>query len=172
MSVEVLGLSKYFGKQKVVDEIWFTAKRGEIVGFLGPNGAGKSTTMKMLTCYLPPSKGTARLNGHDILKESMEVRKKTGYLPENNPLYKELYVKEYLQFIAKLHRIADPKKRISEMIGMTGLETEESISFIYNCVTSSPIIDPLFLSLKLTLAVPVLSMASGDMTRSLYSKVV
>lgn len=126
MSVKVQGLTKIYGQQKAVDNISFEAKQGEIVGFLGPNGAGKSTTMKIITCFLPPTSGTVSVCGHDIKENSIEVRQQIGYLPESNPLYFDMYVKEYLAFIAQLHKLGDKTKgRIEEMIALTGLEKEQ-----------------------------------------------
>jgi ABC-2 type transport system ATP-binding protein len=124
MSVIVENLSKIYGTQHAVDNISFEAKKGEILGFLGPNGAGKSTTMKILTCFIPQSAGTASVCGFDVEKEPMEVRKKIGYLPENNPLYKDMYVQEYLLFIAGLHKVANKKAVVEEMIARTGLGPE------------------------------------------------
>lgn len=128
MSVVVSQLSKVFGKQKAIDNISFEAKKGEIVGFLGPNGAGKSTTMKIATCYIPPSSGTVSVCGHDIHTSSIEVRKKIGYLPEHNPLYLDMYVHEYLKFIGNLHGLKGQalKSRSSLMIGMCGLTQEQN----------------------------------------------
>ena len=103
MSLEVSGLSKHYGKQKAVDNISFSVREGEIVGFLGPNGAGKSTTMKIATCYLPPTEGTVLVNGLDVQRKPLDVRKVIGYLPEHNPLYLDMYVHEYLRFIGSLH---------------------------------------------------------------------
>jgi ABC-2 type transport system ATP-binding protein len=103
MSVSVQNLSKVYADQKAVDNISFVAKKGEVLGFLGPNGAGKSTTMKMLTCYLPPSAGTVSVCGLDIVKQPLEVKQKIGYLPENNPLYYDMYVKEFLEFALQVH---------------------------------------------------------------------
>ena len=100
--IRVRELSKYYGITRAVDSLAFTVERGEILGFLGPNGAGKTTTMKMLTCYLPPSSGTADIFGFDILKDSMEVRKRIGYLPEKNPLYTDMDVRSFLEFAARL----------------------------------------------------------------------
>ena len=125
MSVEIQNLTKIYGEQKAVNNISFSAKKGEIVGFLGPNGAGKSTTMKMLTCYAEPSSGTATVCGYDIIKNPREVRASIGYLPEHNPLYKDMYVKEFLHFIAGIHKINKPHKRIAELIEMTGLGLEQ-----------------------------------------------
>lgn len=125
MSVIVDRLSKVYGSQKAVDEVSFTAEPGKILGFLGPNGAGKSTTMKIITCFIPPSSGTVKVCGFDTSTESLEVRKRIGYLPEHNPLYLEMYVKEYLAFVAGLHGMNNPKERIAEMIKLTGLEREQ-----------------------------------------------
>jgi ABC-2 type transport system ATP-binding protein len=124
MSVLVENLSKIYGTQHAVDQISFEAKKGEILGFLGPNGAGKSTTMKILTCFIPQSAGTASVCGFDVEKDSMKVREKIGYLPENNPLYKDMYVEEYLLFIAGLHKVSNRKKAVEEMIERTGLTPE------------------------------------------------
>jgi ABC-2 type transport system ATP-binding protein len=128
MSVIVSQLSKTFGTQKAVDNISFEAKKGEVVGFLGPNGAGKSTTMKIATCYIPPTSGTISICGHDILSAPIEVRKKIGYLPEHNPLYLDMYVHEYLKFIGRLHGLKGQvlQDRASLMIGMCGLSIEQN----------------------------------------------
>ncbi len=125
MSVKVNNLTKIFGQQKAVDAVSFEANKGEVLGFLGPNGAGKTTTMKIITCFLPQSEGTAEVCGFDVEKEPMEVRKKIGYLPEHNPLYKEMYVKEYLNFVAGLHKVKNVQGRVDKMIEMTGLEREQ-----------------------------------------------
>ncbi len=125
MSVVVEELTKEYGRQRAVDHISFEARKGEVLGFLGPNGAGKSTTMKILTCFIPQTSGKASICGFDVESDSLEVRRRIGYLPEHNPLYKELYVREYLEFIARLHRLAKPRQRIDEMIEMTGLEREQ-----------------------------------------------
>ncbi|HRO43300.1 MAG TPA: gliding motility-associated ABC transporter ATP-binding subunit GldA [Flavipsychrobacter sp.] len=124
MSINVAALTKRYGTQLAVDHISFDLKKGEIVGFLGPNGAGKSTTMKMITGYLPPSEGTAMVSGFDIQQQPMEVRKRVGYLPEANPLYYDMYVREYLEFTAGIHKLEKPKARIEEMISLTGLNKE------------------------------------------------
>jgi ABC-2 type transport system ATP-binding protein len=124
MSIQINEASKIYGKQKAVDAISFSAKKGEIIGFLGPNGAGKSTTMKMLTGFLKPSSGSLFVNGIDISKNAIETQKVIGYLPEHNPLYKELYVKEYLQFCAEIHQIKNTKNVISSIIEKVGLTTE------------------------------------------------
>lgn len=122
MSIDVVNITKTYGSQKALDSVSFTVKKGEIVGFLGPNGAGKSTMMKILTGYLPASSGTAKVNGADVVEEKLTVQQKIGYLPEHNPLYLEMYVREYLNFNAKVYKIS--KKRIEEVIQMTGLKPE------------------------------------------------
>jgi ABC-2 type transport system ATP-binding protein len=125
VSVIVERLSKIYGEQKAVDEISFKAEPGKILGFLGPNGAGKSTTMKIITCFIPASSGKVTVCGFDTNSDSLEVRKRIGYLPEHNPLYLDMYVKEYLAFVAGLHDLKNPKERIQEMIALTGLEREQ-----------------------------------------------
>lgn len=122
MSIEVKNITKLYGNQKALDGITFSVKKGEIVGFLGPNGAGKSTLMKVLTTYLRADEGEALVNGFDITKQALEVQKSVGYLPEHNPLYLDLYVREYLEFNANLHRIE--KSKIDEVIQLTGLSPE------------------------------------------------
>ena len=124
MSIKVASLTKKYGEQVAVNQISFELKKGEIVGFLGPNGAGKSTTMKMITGYLPATDGTATVCGCDVERQPMEVRRKVGYLPESNPLYYEMYVREYLEFSAGIHKMKKPKERIDEIISMTGLNKE------------------------------------------------
>lgn len=124
MSIRVSALTKIYGSQKAVDGISFSADKG-VLGFLGPNGAGKSTTMKILTGFIPQTSGTAEVCGFDVAKHSLEVRRHIGYLPENNPLYLDMYVKESLGFIAGIHKIASPQKRIDEVIEQTGLGVEQ-----------------------------------------------
>lgn len=124
MSIEVHQLTKIYGAQKAVDHISFQIQPGEIVGFLGPNGAGKSTTMKMLTTYISPSSGSATVAGYDIRKDKMEIKKSVGYLPESNPLYFDMYVKEYLSFAARIHHLPQIASRVSEVIELTGLTKE------------------------------------------------
>lgn len=124
MSIEVSGLQKIYGEQKAVNDISFSIGKGEIVGFLGPNGAGKSTTMKMITGYLASDAGSAKVSGVDVAKDPIAVKKKIGYLPEANPLYHEMYVREYLHFIAGVHGIADRKAAIEKVIVLTGLTPE------------------------------------------------
>jgi len=125
MSVVVDNISKHYGVQKALDQVSFTAKKGEIVGLLGPNGAGKTTTMKILTCFIPQTSGSAEVCGYDVVDSPIEVRKKIGYLPEHNPLYKDMYIKEYLSFVAGLYNIEKKKKRVAEMIDMVGLGKEQ-----------------------------------------------
>jgi ABC-2 type transport system ATP-binding protein len=125
MSVSVQHLSKHFGAQKAVDSVSFEAKKGQVLGFLGPNGAGKSTTMKMLTCFLPPTSGEAKVCGLDVVTNSEQVRELIGYLPEHNPVYKDMYVKEYLEFTGRVHGVANLKRRIAKMIEQTGLGLEQ-----------------------------------------------
>lgn len=125
MSIIVSKLSKLYGEQKAVDSISFEVKQGDVLGFLGPNGAGKSTTMKIIAGYIPQSSGKASVCGFDVNKQSFEARKMVGYLPENNPLYLDLYVKEFLGFIAGIHKLKNKTARIKEMIDMTGLTTEQ-----------------------------------------------
>ncbi len=125
MSVIVDQLTKIYGHQKAVDDVSFEVKKGEVLGFLGPNGAGKTTTMKVITCYLPQTMGKVSVCGYDTAKAPIEVRKSIGYLPEHNPLYKEMYVKEYLWFIAGIHKVKNKRSRIAEMIERTGLEREQ-----------------------------------------------
>ena len=125
MSIKVNNVTKYYGAQAALNDVSFEVNTAEIVGFLGPNGAGKSTMMKILTCFIPQSSGTASVYGFDVAEESLEVRKHVGYLPEHNPLYLDMYVKEYLEFIGGLHHLKNIKTRISEMIEMTGLQVEQ-----------------------------------------------
>ena len=125
MSISVQGLTKIYGNQKAVDGISFSAKPGRVLGFLGPNGAGKSTTMKMLTCFIPQTAGAATVGGFDITTEPLEVRRNIGYLPETNPQYLDMYVKESLAFIADIHQIPNAKTRIAEVIEQTGLGPEQ-----------------------------------------------
>lgn len=125
MSVIVSNLTKIYGEQEAVSNISFEAKKGEILGFLGPNGAGKTTTMKMITCFIPQTKGTISVCGYDVAKNPMEVRERIGYLPEHNPLYLDMYVKEYLLFVAGLHKVKNKKVAVDTMIERTGLTREQ-----------------------------------------------
>lgn len=126
MSIIVQNVTKQYDNQLALNDVSLTIGKGEIVGLLGPNGAGKSTLMKIITCFIPPTKGTVSVEGYDIWEQSMEVRKRVGYLPEHNPLYLDMYVKEYLGFVAGIHHITgqEASKRIDEMIEMTGLGVE------------------------------------------------
>src|SRR6201992_4487916 len=124
MSIEIKDLVKTYGEQKPVDAITFQVGKGEIVGFLGPNGAGKSTTMKILTGYLSQDSGEARVCGISVGEQPLETKKKIGYLPEANPLYPDMYVREYLDFIADVHQVADKKPRIEAVIDLVGLTPE------------------------------------------------
>jgi len=125
MSIKVSNLLKQYGDQKAVDNISFTINKGEIVGFLGPNGAGKSTTMKMITGYLEPDHGDIEVAGIKVNDHPLETKKKIGYLPEANPLYFEMYVREYLEFIAGVHQVKDPSSAIEKVIILTGLTPEQ-----------------------------------------------
>lgn len=122
MSIEVQNISKSYGAQKALDSVSFSVKKGEIVGFLGPNGAGKSTLMKILTTYINADEGTASVNGNDVTENQKAVQLSVGYLPEHNPLYLDLYVREYLEFNADVYKVA--KSRIEEVIQLTGLSSE------------------------------------------------
>lgn len=124
MSIEVSGLTKVYGTQRAVDGISFSVAKGEIVGFLGPNGAGKSTTMKMITGYLQPDGGTAKVSGIDVAAAPLDAKRKVGYLPESNALYYDLYVREYLQFIADVHGVKNKSERVEEVIQTVGLTPE------------------------------------------------
>jgi len=126
MSIKIEGVTKVYGNQKALDNVSFEVKKGEVVGFLGPNGAGKSTMMKIISCFIPPTSGKVSVGGFDIMEESMKVREMVGYLPESNPLYYDMYVKEYLGFVCGLYGIkGDRSARIDEMISVTGLEREQ-----------------------------------------------
>ena len=125
MSIEVTQLTKQYGEQKAVNNISFSLRKGEIVGFLGPNGAGKSTTMKMITGYLLPDKGNITIAGVDVQQQPLQAKRKIGYLPESNALYYDMYVKEYLSFVAGIHQIQGVAKRIADIIELTGLQVEQ-----------------------------------------------
>jgi ABC-2 type transport system ATP-binding protein len=124
MSIEVKGLTKIYGEQKAVNDISFAVGRGEIVGFLGPNGAGKSTTMKIITGYLAADAGQARVCGIDVKERPLEAKAKIGYLPEANPLYYDMYVREYLDFVADVHHVQNKKQSIEKVIETVGLTPE------------------------------------------------
>jgi len=125
MSIIVKDVTKIYGEQKALDNVSFEIHTGEVVGFLGPNGAGKSTMMKIITGFIPPTEGDVKVNGLDILEHSIDVRNSVGYLPENNPLYLDMYVKEYLHFVAGIYKLKNKKTRINEMIDRTGLQIEQ-----------------------------------------------
>ncbi|RMG77855.1 MAG: gliding motility-associated ABC transporter ATP-binding subunit GldA [Bacteroidetes bacterium] len=125
MSIYVKHITKLYGEQKALDNVSFEIRPGEIVGFLGPNGAGKSTMMKILTCFIPQTYGKAEVCGYDVGEQSIEVRKNIGYLPEHNPLYLEMYVKEYLLFVSGLYKVPNAEARVKEMINLVGLEIEQ-----------------------------------------------
>ena len=126
MSIEVKNAFKYYGEQAALNDVSFSVNSGEIIGFLGPNGAGKSTMMKILTCFIPKSSGSVKVCGLDVEEHSIEVRKKVGYLPEHNPLYLDMYVKEYLSFVASIYKIKNKKDRVKEMISLVGLDIEQN----------------------------------------------
>lgn len=126
MSIQVQNITKEYGSQKALDNVSFKIDAGEVVGLLGPNGAGKSTMMKIISCFIPPTSGTASVYGKDIYDQALEVKKQVGYLPENNPMYPDLYIVEYLDFVAGLYGVKNKKKRIERMIEMTGLGEERT----------------------------------------------
>jgi ABC-2 type transport system ATP-binding protein len=126
MSIEVKNLFKYYGDQAAVKDVSFTVSKGEIVGFLGPNGAGKSTTMKILTGFISASSGEVKICGLPVDVDSLNTRQLIGYLPEHNPLYLDMYVKEYLEFVGKIYHIKNVKERVNEMIKAVGLDVEQN----------------------------------------------
>ncbi|WP_319479891.1 gliding motility-associated ABC transporter ATP-binding subunit GldA [uncultured Draconibacterium sp.] len=125
MIVETRNITKLFGKQKALDAISFTVNKGELVGFLGPNGAGKSTTMKIITGFLPQDAGDIMIDGQKVSGQNLEYKKQIGYLPEHNPLYTDLYVKEFLEITAGFYHLKNKKQRVAEMIELTGLGIEQ-----------------------------------------------
>ncbi len=125
MSIEVINVTKLFGEQKALDNISFRVEKGEIFGFLGPNGAGKTTMMKIIMGIIPPNEGQVFINKMDILNDSIEIRKQIGYLPENNPLYYDMYVKEYLKFVCDIYKIKNKENHVKEIIEQTGLGDEQ-----------------------------------------------
>ena len=125
MSIKVANLTKVYGTQKAVNDLSFEVKSGEIVGFLGPNGAGKTTTMKIVTGYISATERVATVCGYDVNDHPEEVKKRIGYLPEHNPLYKDMYVKEYLEFVGSIHKLPKLKSRIDDVIELTGLGLEQ-----------------------------------------------
>jgi ABC-2 type transport system ATP-binding protein len=126
MSIEVTNLSKYYGEQAAVRDITFSVGKGEIVGFLGPNGAGKSTTMKIITGFIPSTSGEVKVCGLPVDVDSLDTRQLIGYLPEHNPLYLDMYVKEYLEFVAKIYKMSDVRDRVSDMVKAIGLDIEQN----------------------------------------------
>lgn len=124
MSIEVNSVSKLYGQQRALNNVSFEIHPGEVVGFLGPNGAGKSTMMKIITGFLKPSEGSVSVCGHDVAEHTYQVQRLIGYLPEHNPLYPDMYVREYLQMVAGIYRIDNRASRIREVIGLTGLTSE------------------------------------------------
>lgn len=126
MSIEIKSVSKLYGEQKALNAVSLSLKKGEIAGLLGPNGAGKSTLMKIVSCFIKPDGGEVFVNGHSIAEDSYEVRRNVGYLPEQNPLYYDMYVREFLLFIAGLHKLPGNRKlRVDEMVSLTGLQLEQ-----------------------------------------------
>jgi len=126
MSISVKNITKLYGQQKALDQVSFEVSSGEVIGFLGPNGAGKSTMMKIITGFIPPTSGEVFVNGLDIVEKSIEVRKQIGYVPENNPLYLDMYIKEYLTFVVRLYKIGrkEAKSKVDDIIQKTGLTSE------------------------------------------------
>lgn len=125
MSIEIKHITKLYGKQKALHNVAFNVTRGELLGFLGPNGAGKSTLMKIITGYIPATEGEIFVNGCKITVDSVDIRREIGYLPENNPLYTDLYVAEFLDIVAGFYQISKRRSRVKEMIALTGLEREQ-----------------------------------------------
>ena len=125
MSIKVEHITKVYGKQKALDDVSFEIGKGEVLGFLGPNGAGKSTMMKIISCFVPPTSGKVEVCGYDTETHSLDVRRMVGYLPESNPLYYDMYVKEYLSFVAGIYGVKNEVSRINEMIEITGLGVEQ-----------------------------------------------
>ena len=126
MGIEVKNLSKAYGSQMALDNISFKINDGEIVGFLGPNGAGKSTTMKIICCYLKPTNGQVLVNNDSIKTKPTSIKSNIGYLPENNPLYEDMYVKEFLKFIAGIHKIGNKTKAVEHVIQRVGLKRKHT----------------------------------------------
>ncbi|TVR71967.1 MAG: gliding motility-associated ABC transporter ATP-binding subunit GldA [Marinilabiliales bacterium] len=125
MPVEVKNVVKIYGSQRALDDVTFNIKKGEVLGFLGPNGAGKSTMMRIITGIIPADSGNVSVNGINVMEDSLKVRERIGYLPENNPLYPDMYVREYLQFVTRLYKLPGKSRRVEELIGMTGLGEEQ-----------------------------------------------
>jgi ABC-2 type transport system ATP-binding protein len=125
VSIKVEDISKFYGSQEALSHISFKANKGEVIGFLGPNGAGKSTMMRILTSYISASSGKAEIAGFDVIEDALEVKKRIGYLPEDNSLYTDMYVKEYLHYVASLYHVPDIKNKIDETIRLVRLESEQ-----------------------------------------------
>lgn len=126
MSIVLKNVTKFYGEQAAVNNVSFSVNKGEVVGFLGPNGAGKSTTMKMITGFIPASSGEIKVCGLNVDIDSLDTRNLIGYLPEHNPLYLDMYVREYLEFVAKIYKVTNVKSRIDEMIETVGLQVEQN----------------------------------------------
>ena len=126
MSISINKVNKFYGKQQALTDVSFSLNKGEIVGFLGPNGAGKSTLMKIITCYLEQDSGKVRVCDLDTLEQNLKVKAKIGYLPEHNPLYTDMYIKEYLTFVGRIYKVENLNNRITEIIQQTGLTAEQS----------------------------------------------
>ena len=126
MSINIKNVNKFYGKQQALTDVSFSLNKGEIVGFLGPNGAGKSTLMKIITCYLEQDSGKVQVCDLDTLEQNLKVKAKIGYLPEHNPLYTDMYIKEYLTFVGRIYKVQNLNNRISEIIQQTGLTDEQS----------------------------------------------
>jgi ABC-2 type transport system ATP-binding protein len=125
MSLEIRNITKYYGRQKALDNVSFNLRKGELVGFLGPNGAGKTTLMRIITGYIPADQGEIWVNGTKVTVESIQIKREIGYLPENNPLYNDLFVKEYLEVAAGFYKLVESRKRVEEMLSLTGLKKEQ-----------------------------------------------
>ena len=126
MSISINKVNKFYGNQQALTDVSFSLKKGEVVGFLGPNGAGKSTLMKIITCYLEQDSGKVQVCDLDTLEQNLKVKAKIGYLPENNPLYTHMYIKEYLTFVGRIYKVENLNNRITEIIQQTGLTPEQS----------------------------------------------
>ena len=126
MSININNINKFYGKQQALTDVSFSLNKGEIVGFLGPNGAGKSTLMKIITCYLEQDSGKVQVCDLDTVEQNLKVKAKIGYLPEHNPLYTDMYIKEYLTFVGRIYKVQNLNNRITEIIQQTGLTAEQS----------------------------------------------
>jgi len=126
MSININTVNKFYGKQQALTDVSFSLNKGEIVGFLGPNGAGKSTLMKIITCYLEQDSGKVQVCNLDTIEENLKVKAKIGYLPEHNPLYSDMYIKEYLTFVGRIYKVENLNNRITEIIQQTGLTSQQS----------------------------------------------